>query len=188
VRLARPRWAPCACLMLEERLHRARGCSQRSSCACSGRRPANGSADTVHRLTAAIALLRWGNLGMSGTALASCPKRGISAPRSPSTIGDRPRTSAAPRAGAASVGTGERGATGGTRLSWGQTHAPPWSNGGSTISGPCWTHARAARRHARRARSLARAGTAARPSRSARADGRGRAPGQARARSAALVA
>ena len=25
--------------------------------------PANGSADTVHRLTAAIALLRWGNLG-----------------------------------------------------------------------------------------------------------------------------
>ena len=26
--------------------------------------PANGSADTVHRLTAAIALLRWGNLGI----------------------------------------------------------------------------------------------------------------------------
>jgi len=27
--------------------------------------PANGSADIVHLLTAAIALLRWGNLGMS---------------------------------------------------------------------------------------------------------------------------
>jgi hypothetical protein len=27
--------------------------------------PANGSADTVHRLTAAIALLRWGNLGIA---------------------------------------------------------------------------------------------------------------------------
>ena len=26
--------------------------------------PANGSADIVHRLTAAIALLRWGNLGI----------------------------------------------------------------------------------------------------------------------------
>ena len=31
--------------------------------------PANGSADIVHRLTAAIALLRWGNLGMSDIAL-----------------------------------------------------------------------------------------------------------------------
>jgi hypothetical protein len=27
--------------------------------------PANGSADIVHRLTAAIALLRWGNLGIA---------------------------------------------------------------------------------------------------------------------------